>query len=95
LYFLLVQKFEDAKSTFFVGKNKSFCIKVLASVVGQKSTFLQRKPESGSFGHRHSHQDYQGVLNTVCTQRWCLETNIYIIYTFEQPAFAELQNVNR
>jgi glycogen synthase len=83
------------KVLFLLAKISLFCIKVLASVVGQKSTFLQRKPESGSFGHRHSHQDYQGVLNTVCTQRWCLETNIYIIYTFEQPTFAELQNVNR
>jgi len=33
----------------------------------KESTFLRRKPESGCFGHRHSHQHYQGVLNTVCT----------------------------
>ena len=59
----------------------------------RKILFLQRKPESGSFGQRRSHQDYQGVLNTVCTQRRCLETNVYIIYTFYQPAFVELQNV--
>ena len=33
----------------------------------KESTFLRRKPESGCFGHRRSHQHYQGVLNTVCT----------------------------
>jgi len=70
-----------------------FCRQILAFLVAQENTFLQRKPESGSFGQRRSHQDYQGVLNTVCTQRRCLETNVYIIYTFYQPAFVELQNV--
>jgi len=67
LYFLLVQKFENAKSTFFGAKKLYFLLKSWLLLLPKESTFLRRKPESGCFGHRRSHQHYQGVLNTVCT----------------------------
>jgi len=72
-----------------------FALKYWLLSLPKKGTFCNRNLNLVVFGQRRSHQNYQGVLNTVFTQRWSLETNIYIIYTLYQPAFAELQNVKR
>ena len=70
-----------------------FALKYWLLSLPKKGTFCNKNLNLVVFGQRRSHQNYQGVLNTVFTQRWSLETNIYIIYTLYQPAFAELQNV--
>ena len=55
------------QKVLFLGQKIYFLLKIWLLLLPKESTFLRRKPESGCFGHRRSHQHYQGVLNTVCT----------------------------
>ena len=65
--FSLSRSLRMQKVLFWGQKNLLFLHKSWLLLLPKESTFLRRKPESGCFGHRHSHQHYQGVLNTVCT----------------------------